>query len=114
MTLLGAYFYSWMRPVAELLIRPRTLAELALVSDPTLKWLGLGLVLTAVYIYLYSDLVVRRIGVYIYLATFAVLWAEVIILTLIDVAIPLEVVILVLTGTALVANLLQTASVSPT
>ncbi len=106
--LLGGHLYSWLRPVLEWLSRPRTLPPLGLVTDPVQQWLALALVLAAVYACLYSDLVVRRVGVYIYFATFAVLWAEVLALNLAAVAVPTEVVILVLAATALAANLLQT------
>ena len=51
-----------------------------------LRWrrlLALGLVLAGTYAYVYSDLVVRRIGVYIYIAVFTLLWAEVLLIDLI-------------------------------
>jgi hypothetical protein len=52
----------------------------AIVSTEVGRLMALGLVLAAIYAYLYSDLVVRRIGVYVYLAVLAVLWAEVLLL----------------------------------
>lgn len=42
----------------------------------TIPWLAGGLWLTAAYLWLYSDLVVRKLGVYSYLAAMALLMAE--------------------------------------
>lgn len=66
--------------------------------------LGGGLWLAGTYVYLYSDIVVRRVGVYIYLAAFSLLWA---IVTLVGWKLEAEGVILVLALVALGANLLQ-------
>ena len=79
------------------------------------KLLALGLVLAGTYAYLYSDLVVRRVGVYLPIAVFTLLWAEVLLITLVDDwPIPtVEVVIAALALTALAVNLLI-ASMVPT
>jgi hypothetical protein len=67
--------------------------------------LALVLVLLGAYAYLYSDLFVRRLGVYAYLAVFNLLWAEVLLIGLIEWGIPtIEVVIAALSLTALAAN----------
>src|SRR5439155_12827257 len=57
--------------------------------------------------YLYSDLVVRRIGLYIYLAVFTLLWAEVLAIGLLDLKVTQELAIVVLALTALLVNLVQ-------
>jgi len=50
-----------------------------LAIDSSQHWLTVGLVLAGAYAYLYSDLVVRRVGVYVYLSAFALLWAQVLV-----------------------------------
>lgn len=73
------------------------------------KMLALCLVLAGTYVYAYSDLVVRRVGVYIYVAVFCLLWAEVLILNLLPWKMPItEVAIITLSATALAANLALT------
>jgi hypothetical protein len=76
-------------------------------TDDGQQLLAIGLVLAGTYAYVYSDLVVRRIGVYMYLAVFTLLWAEVLIVRLLHLAVPTEAVIAVLALTALVLNVLQ-------
>jgi hypothetical protein len=78
------------------------------VDHKYLPW-TLALVLAGAYAYIYSDLVVRKIGVYIYLAAITVLWAEIHVLLLMELARVQEVLIIVLALTALVANVLQTS-----
>jgi hypothetical protein len=78
----------------------------AIVTTEGGKLLALCLVLAGTYVYAYSDLVVRRVGVYIYLAGFCLLWSEVLILGLLPWKLPVaEVAIITLAVTALVANL---------
>ena len=57
-----------------------TLGPPAIVAEHWGQLLALALVVAATYAYVYSDLVVRRVGVYIYLAVFTLLWAEVLII----------------------------------
>src|ERR1019366_5487060 len=49
---------------------------------PSGRLLALALIAAATYAYVYSDLVVRRVGVYIHLAVLCFLWAEVSLLNL--------------------------------
>jgi hypothetical protein len=77
-----------------------------ILTTPWGKGLALALVLAGTYAYLYSDLVVRRVGVYIYLAAFTLLWAEVLAVGLLGSVSP-EILITVLALTALAVNLLQ-------
>jgi hypothetical protein len=80
------------------------------VTDTNGKLLALALVAAGTYAYVYSDLVVRRVGVYLHLAVFTLLWAEVLVLNLLPSPLhPLEMVILVLSLTGLVANLTLSA-----
>ena len=75
----------------------------------TVHWrqlLALALVMAATYAYVYSDLVVRRVGVYIYLAVFTLLWAEVLIINQFTLTVTAEVAIIALALTALLSNVL--------
>jgi hypothetical protein len=65
------------------------------------------LTLAGTYAYLWSDLTVRRIGVYIYLAAATLLWSEVQLLALLDVPDKEPLVIITLSLTALAVNTLQ-------
>jgi len=56
--LLGAQLAGWL-PIAASWLDQRPL----IVTDPTQRLLAVGLVLAGAYAYLYSDLVVRRVGV---------------------------------------------------
>jgi hypothetical protein len=104
---LGAQLAGWTWTPA---LHPWGLAELpAIVTDQALKLLALGLFLAGCAAYLYSDLVVRKIGVYVYLAAFCLLWSELLAVLALDVAVPSEVIILVLALTACAVNLLQAA-----
>ena len=58
----------------------------AVVAEHWGRILALILVLAATYAYAYSDLIVRRVGVYIYLAVFTLLWAEVLVIQLLPAA----------------------------
>jgi hypothetical protein len=69
------------------------------------KLLSLALVLVGTYLYAYSDLVVRRLGAYLYLAVLTLLWAEVLLIRLVQPELTTEVVILALALTGLAANL---------
>ncbi len=71
------------------------------------KFLALGLVLAGAYAYFYSDIVVRRLGVYVYLGVFALLWAEMLVIELLVHQITSETAIIALALTALAANIVQ-------
>jgi hypothetical protein len=110
--LLGSQLFGWMyTPLAEWFNLAST--ELLkqrpeIVTDPAKRVLAIVLVLAGTYAYFYSDLVVRRVGVYIYFAIFTILWAEVLLVNLLGLEnVTLELVIAVLAVTALAANLLQ-------
>jgi hypothetical protein len=95
-------FFKQTLPLRGLLLIPP-----AIITEHELRLLSLALVLAGMAAYLYSDIVVRRVGFYIYLAIFNLLWAEAIIISLLEVDIALELVIVSLALTALAANLLQ-------
>lgn len=80
--------------------------EPAAVQHAYLPW-TIALTLAGTYAYIYSDVVVRRIGVYLYLAAFTLLWAEVQLLALIDMPGVQSVIIVTLSLTALAVNALQ-------
>ncbi|MBM4089255.1 MAG: hypothetical protein FJ276_07480, partial [Planctomycetes bacterium] len=68
------------------------------------KLLAAGIWLAAAYVYLYSDLVVRRVGVYVYLAALALLAS---LLTFVAGYLTMEAAIVVLAITALIANAIE-------
>lgn len=72
-----------------------------------LRWLALALVIAGTYGYIYSDLVVRHIGVYVSIAAGTLMWAFVLALQLLDISMGVDALIIVLAGTALVVNLVQ-------
>ena len=86
-----------------------------IVKDFAGRLLALGLVAAGTYAYVYSDLVVRKVGVYIHLAVVGFLWAEVLLLNLIAYPDrpPLEALIAALAVTGLAANLAMTALAAP-
>ena len=75
-----------------------------LAGVDTHRLLAAGVWLTGAYAYLYSDLIVRRVGVYVYLAALALLAS---VLTLVAGYFNMEAAILVLTITALAANIVE-------
>ncbi len=104
LVLLGAQLIGWLH---EPLLRHVGFVKPAVAERAYLPW-TIALVLAGTYALVYSDLVVRRIGVYIYLAAVTLLWAEVQLLVLLNFAGSEAVIIVTLALTALAANLLQT------
>ncbi|HEY7308764.1 MAG TPA: zinc ribbon domain-containing protein [Gemmataceae bacterium] len=111
--LLGAQIWGhWLYNVYAEILGPYLDAKRPdIVTTEGGKLLALCLVLAGAYAYAYSDLVVRRIGVYIYLAVFALLWAEVLGLDFLvwkfGWQIPMvEVLIIALAATGLIANVM--------
>ncbi|MBI1900594.1 MAG: hypothetical protein HYS13_05730 [Planctomycetia bacterium] len=72
-----------------------------------LRWLGLALVLVGTVAYVYSDVVVRRIGVYVHLAGIALTWALVLLLEQLHLALGIDALIIVLAAVALAVNVAQ-------
>ncbi len=107
--LAGAQLFGWMHPLFEMTVQlPELLARRpAIVEDQNLRMWAAALVLAGMAAYLYSDIVVRRVGFYVYMAILNLLWAEILIVNLFEWDIALELVIGVLALTALAANLLQ-------
>jgi hypothetical protein len=103
----GDWLYD---PFFQSLYAAHDAAQPAIITTEMGRLTALCLVLAGIYAYFYSDLVVRRIGVYVYLAVMAVLWAEVLLLQYLvwkfgwQVRV-MEVLILVLALTGLAANL---------
>jgi hypothetical protein len=98
--LFGGWLFDVVRPIYDRLgvIQPE------IVRTQWGKWLALGLVLGGTYAYVYSDLVVRRVGVYMYVSVFTLLWAEVLFITIVADRMPAEVVIIALALTGLLWN----------
>jgi hypothetical protein len=100
--LLGAQLTGWL-PIAMSWLQERPLID----TDPTQRLLAVGLVLAGAYAYLYSDLVVRRVGVYVYFAAFMLLWAELLVIDLAKLNSHPSALIGVLALTSLAVNLVQ-------
>jgi hypothetical protein len=75
-----------------------------------LRWLAIALVLAGTYAYIYSDLVVRRIGLYVYVAAGTTLWAGVLLLEELRLHLGVEAVIALLASAALAVNLIRAAA----
>jgi len=89
-------FYEWLH-----------LGPPAIVAEAWGQYLALALVLAGSYAFFYSDIVVRRLGLYVYLGVFTFLWAEILVIDLVADRTPVEATIIALALTGLVANLLQ-------
>jgi hypothetical protein len=72
-----------------------------------LRWLALLLVVAGTYAYIYSDLVVRRVGVYVYIAAATLLWALILSVELLGIPLGIDALIAVLALVALVLNVSQ-------
>jgi hypothetical protein len=109
--LLGAQLAGdWLYPLFQPYYQQWQLVPAAVVTAPWGRLLALGLVVAATYAYAYSDLVVRRVGVYIYLAVFSLLWAEILTINLLALAVTAEAAILVLALTALLSHTFSPAA----
>jgi hypothetical protein len=71
------------------------------------RWLALLLVVAGTYAYVYSDLVVRRVGVYVYVAAATLLWALVLGLQMLGITLGMDALIAALALTALAVNAAQ-------
>ena len=77
----GGIAGDWLyKPLFEQFDRQWHAGPPEVVTVPWQKLVALAIVIAATYAYAYSDLVVRRVGVYIYLAVFTLLWSEVLII----------------------------------
>ena len=102
--LAGHWLYE---PIFKPLYEMRNLGAPEIVTEAWGRFLALALVLAGSYAYFYSDIVVRRVGLYVYLAVFTLFWAEVLVVELVTAQVTTEVVIIAMALTALAANLLQ-------
>ena len=102
--LAGDWLY---RPLFQGIYERWRLGPPAIVAETWGQYLALALVLAASYAYFYSDMVVRRLGLYVYLGVFTFLWAEMLVIELVADKVPTEAAIIALALTGLAANLLQ-------
>jgi hypothetical protein len=99
---------DWLyKPIFEPLYQHWKLGPPAIVAELRGQILALALVLAGSYAYFYSDIVVRRVGLYVYLAVFTLLWAEMLVIELIAPQAAVEVAIIALSLTGLAANFAQ-------
>jgi hypothetical protein len=100
--LLGAQIAGWLplpsgwRPTENLI-----------TTNHAQRILAVALVIAGIYAYLYSDLVVRRVGAYIYIAAFQLLWAELLLIDLFHLAAHPAALIGAMAITSLAVNLVQ-------
>ncbi|MFN4260992.1 MAG: hypothetical protein ACK4RK_16990 [Gemmataceae bacterium] len=69
-----------------------------------LRWLALALVITGTFAYIYSDIVVRHVGVYVHIAAATLLWTLLLSVQLLNVAVGIDTLIALLAVTALILN----------
>ncbi len=72
-----------------------------------LRWLAMLLVAAATYAYIYSDLVVRHSGLYVYVAAATLLWLVILLIEQFELHLGIEALIALLAGIALAINLAQ-------
>jgi hypothetical protein len=106
LTLLGIQIVAWLARPDHALISIAWQGNWLTASPLTagVFWLGIT------YACLYSDIVVRRSGIYMYLAAFCILMAEI---TVVGFNLPLEWLIAILALTALAANLARVYVADP-
>ena len=107
--MLGAQFAGdWLyRPLFEPLYQHFHAGPPVIVAQQWGQFLALALVLAGTYAYFYSDIVVRRVGFYVYLAVFTLLWAEILVIEQLRIDEMTEAAIIALAVTGLAANLFQ-------
>jgi hypothetical protein len=104
--LLGAQLTGWViRPI--LAAATWSVAQPEVTTIPSLRMLAIVLVLAGTYAYVYSDLVVRHIGAYVYPAAFTLLWAELLGLQMLNFEHRPELILAVVSFTALALNLVH-------
>jgi hypothetical protein len=72
-----------------------------------LRWLAFALVVAGTYAYIYSDVVVRRLGVYVHVAALTLIWAEVLLVELLNLHLGVDALIAIFALTSLVVNLFE-------
>ncbi len=96
----GDWLYPfWFKPVYD---------ALGAVPSPMcdrLRWLALALVIAGTYAYVYSDVTVRKRGIFIHVAAFTLLWAEILIVQMLNLKLGVDVVITTLAVTSLLSHL---------
>lgn len=107
MLILGAQLYGVLYNTDNWLRLHDFPAPAPITSEMPLKVLALLLVLSGTYAYLYSDLVVRQAKSYVLSAVITLLWAELLVIDLLQVTVTTELVILVLVLTGTAFNLAQ-------
>lgn len=102
--LLGAQITGWfISPMFE----SWNLTVPVIVTDPTLRLLAIGMVAAGTYAYVYSDVVVRKVGAYIYPAAATLLWAELLLLQMLNLEYGAEIILATVSATALLLNVLH-------
>lgn len=99
---------DWLfQPLFESIYKSFNAGPPEIVSAAWGRYLALAIVLAGTYAYFYSDIVVRRLGIFVYFAVFTLLWAEMLIIGLITTQVTAEAIIIAMALTALAANIVQ-------
>lgn len=72
-----------------------------------LRWLAILLVVAGTYAYIYSDLVVRHVGIYVHIAAGMLLWLTILIIEQLKLPIGIDTIIAALALVSLIINLAQ-------
>lgn len=78
-----------------------------IVQELSLQILALALVLVSTYAYVYSDLVVRKTGLFVYVAALTLLWALLLIVRLLRLELDISILIIALSLLAVIMNVVQ-------
>lgn len=94
-------YWTWFKPVFD---------SYQAVPSPVcgpLRWLAILLVLAGTYACIYSDLVVRRRGIFVNIAGALLLWAEVLIVQFLDLRLGVDAIIAIMAATSFLIHLAQ-------
>jgi hypothetical protein len=106
--LLGAHVVAgWLYEFFEPYYLQWSVARTPVVTETWGPILSLCLVIAGAYAYVYSEVVVRRVGIFVYLAAATLLWAEVLSFQILHFDLGLDALIVTLAGTGALANLIH-------
>ncbi len=100
---------DWLyQPIFGDVYRQLHAAPSPIVGD--LRWLALALVVSATYAYIYSDVVVRHVGVYVHIASATLMWSLVLGLQMLHSSPRMDTLIAALALTSLIVNTTKTTA----
>jgi hypothetical protein len=106
--LFGAHVVAgWLYEFFEPYYLEWSVARTPVVTETWGQILSLCLVIAGAYAYIYSEVVVRRVAIYVYLAAATLLWAQVLSFQILHVDVGLDALIAILACTGALANLIH-------